>query len=394
MSIPSRREGPDESISHLPSDLLPLFSDSFVRSCDHYEEYIFRLALTVFRRAKLDVACEQPATTAEAIARAGLDERSARVPLDWILRELASRDVLHIEREQDVVRYRLRGPLPELSPDAIAEEQSRHDAGVLASYRIAALAAEHYPAVLRGEITGERALFGSNGIGAWLDYFASDNILYAISNEIGAFAAVRAFPERGGAILEIGGGLGSGTATLLDRLAAEGHSGSVTSYRFTEVSLRFLRHAQEILSARFSDRPLTFARLDMNRPFADGNAGEGAHALVYGVNTVHVAHDLAFTLAEIRKTLAPGGSLVLSECVRPFPERPIYVEFVFNLLEAFRSPKLDAEWRPNGGFLTPEQWTMALEANGFENVRIVPDIAALRDVNPSFIIAAIVASRA
>jgi hypothetical protein len=51
-------------------------------------------------------------------------------------------------------------------------------------------------------------------------------------------------------------------------------------------------------------------------------------------------------------------------------------------------------WRPNGGFLTPEQWTVALEANGFRNIEILPDIAALRDAYPSFLVAAITARRA
>jgi hypothetical protein len=72
----------------------------------------------------------------------------------------------------------------------------------------------------------------------------------------------------------------------------------------------------------------------------------------------------------------------------------VYVEFVFNLLDAFRDPVLVPEWRTSGGFLTPEQWTAALEANGFRNVQIVPDITAIRDVYPSFVVAAVVASKA
>jgi hypothetical protein len=67
---------------------------------------------------------------------------------------------------------------------------------------------------------------------------------------------------------------------------------------------------------------------------------------------------------------------------------------VFNLLDAFREPVLVPGWRPNGGFLTPEQWSGALEANGFRDVRIVPDIAVIRDFYPSFVVAAVVASKA
>jgi hypothetical protein len=71
---------------------------------------------------------------------------------------------------------------------------------------------------------------------------------------------------------------------------------------------------------------------------------------------------------------------------------PIHLEFVFNLLGSFRDPLLVPGWRPNGGFLAPEQWRAALEANGFTEVRIVPDIIAIRDAYPVSV-AAIVARR-
>ena len=86
--------------------------------------------------------------------------------------------------------------------------------------------------------------------------------------------------------------------------------------------------------------------------------------------------------------------LVATECVRPYTGQPIYIEFVFNLLESFQHPRLVPEWRPNGGFLTPEQWGRALEANGFRDVAFFPDVRAIRDAYPSFIVAAITARRA
>jgi SAM-dependent methyltransferase len=247
---------------------------------------------------------------------------------------------------------------------------------------------------LRGDTTGESVLFGPERIGAWFDYFSNDNVLYAISNTIGAIACDVSLPEAGGMILELGGGLGSGAEALLSRLSSKGRAASVSTYRFTELSIPFLRRGQKSLTAGFPDVPFAFARLDMNKPFAEAGVAPGAYALVHGVNTLHVATDLAFTLGEIRNALAPGGSLVISECVRPFPGQTVYVEFVFNLLEAFRKPVLEPAWRPNGGFLTPEQWTAGLLACGFGDVRIVPDIAALRETYPSFVVAAVSAARA
>ncbi len=115
--------------------------------------------------------------------------------------------------------------------------------------------------------------------------------------------------------------------------------------------------------------------------------------MIYGVNVLHVAKDLGKTLAELRASLRDRGLLVITECIRPFANAPLHLELVFNLLASFRDARLVPDWRPNGGFLTPEQWTAALEANGFDDVRVYPDIAAIRDAYPSCVIGAISARR-
>jgi len=71
----------------------------------------------------------------------------------------------------------------------------------------------------------------------------------------------------------------------------------------------------------------------------------------------------------------------------------IYVEFIFNLMETFRAPVLNSRYRPNGGFLTPEQWLDALQAAGFADVRMFPDIRRLRADFPDFCVGAVGASR-
>jgi SAM-dependent methyltransferase len=382
----SLRAGVDERASLLAPEILPLFGDDFVRSCDLYEEYVFRLTCRVARTTGLLAACARPATAAEAIARAGLDPRASEVPVDWILRMLASGGRLR----DDGDRYRALDDRPDLDPEELRIEQERHDPRALPSYTIAALAAEHYPAVLRGETTGERALFAAERLSVWASYFDNENVIYAIANTLAAMAADEAITGAAPSILELGGGLGSGADALCARFAA--HPG--TTYRFTEVSIPFLRRAQRTLGGKYPDVPFSFARLDMDRPFAEAGVAPGSFAHVHAVNSLHVAHDLAFTLGEIRSALCPGGTLVAGECLRPFPRQPVYIEFVFNLLEAFQRPKLVPDWRPTGGFLTPEQWHRALVESGFTDVRLLPDVVTIRDAYPSFIVAAITARRA
>jgi len=391
MPTETQRRRADERAALIPPEILPLFDDTFVGSCELMEEYVARLALTAFRSTGLEQACAGAVTVDEAVAGAGLAPDIARVPAAWLLATLAARGWIETV---DGVRYRALRPSPALDADEVLAAQTELDARCLPSYRIAALAAERYPAVLRGEIAGELALFDPEGVSAWPKYFSNANPLYAVSNAIGAIAAERALPARGGAVLELGGGFGSGAEALLARLDATGRGAEVASYRFTELVAMFLRRAERTLRARFAGRPLEFGALDINRPFGEAGVAPGSYALVYGVNVVHVARDLAATLGEIRTALGDGGMLVLAECVRPFPGRPVYVELAFNLLGAFRDPVLVPGWRPNGGFLTPEQWAAALEANGFADVRVFPDIAAIREVIPQFVVAAISARRA
>jgi SAM-dependent methyltransferase len=392
MPIASRRRQEDERPALLPPELLPLFDDEFVASCDLHEEYVARLALALFRSTGLEAACRTEATVEQAVARTGMAPAVARVPVAWILEVLAARGWLKSSARPDS-RYWLAHVLPELDPGEMLAAQEAHDPRCLPSYALAALAAEHYPAVLRGETTGEQALFGPEGISLWVKYFSNANPLYAISNAVGALGAERALSEdAAAAILEIGGGLGSGADALLERLHSAGRA-HVAAYRFTEISPLFLKRAQRTLSRRYPACPFAFAPLDIDRPLGEAGIVAGTCTLVYGVNVLHVARDLGFTLRELRDALAPGGVAVMSECVRPFAGTPVYLELVFNLLASFRDPVLVPAWRPNGGFLTPEQWGAAFAANGFTDVRIYPDIAAIRDAYPAFVVAAISARR-
>jgi SAM-dependent methyltransferase len=318
----------------------------------------------------------------------------ARLPVSWILALLASRD--WIVREAGVdgeIRYRLGQALPLLDPEEVRAAQQAHDPRCLPAYDISALAAAHYPDVLNGRITGEQALFGEAGIIPWVKYFSNDNPLYDISNKVGALAAAQASAAGTEAILEIGGGLGSGAIALLDHFESIGRTAQIGSYTLTEISPLFLKRAQRNLAARNPRCALRFAALDINQPFAPAGIAPGSVSMVYGVNVLHVARDLGKTLAELRGALRDHGLLVMTECIRPFANVPLHLELIFNLLGSFRDALLVPEWRPNGGFLTPEQWTAALEANGFRDVRIYPDIAAIRDAYPSCVIGALLARR-
>jgi SAM-dependent methyltransferase len=375
----------------LPPTLVPFFDGRFVRSDRLFDEYVRRLALEVVAETKLDAALLEWSTAADAAARTGLHRDVSLVPVAWMLAYLAARGHLARQDDRGVTRFRVACPLPVLDPVAVAAEQRAHDPACLPSYTLAETARRDYPAFLRGERSGEEILLAPRRLTLWTGYFSNDNPLYAVNNRVGA-AALGAWMPAGATILELGGGLGSATAVVLEHLETTGRVGAVR-YRFSELVLPFLRRAER-LRDRFAGADLTFEPLDMNRPFAEQGVAPETVNTVYAVNALHVAHDLLFTLGEIRRALPPGGQVVLAECVRPQPGQALYAEFVFNLMETFRAPKLHPVYRPNGGFLSAEQWSAALRAAGFRDVRVMPDIARVRDVAPQFSVAAIAATRA
>jgi len=378
----------------LPPELVPLFDASYVRLHLLYDEFIYRLVLQAVRETGLEPAMREPGTAREIAARATLEAEQALVPLDWMLRLLAARGLLEELPDGAAPRYRSLGSLPALDPAPVREEQRRHEPSWMPAYTLAETVARDYPAFLRGEATGEEVLFSPRRLRLWIDYFSNDNGLYVVNNRMAALAVEQWLPRSGGVILELGGGLGSGAVALLDRLEAAGRLGAIAEYRFTEFVPAFLRRGEQALRARLpGSARATFGPLDMNRAFGDQGVLPGSISVVYAVNTLHVAHDLDFTLGEMLRALEPGGRLIVSECVRSQPRQPIESEFVFNLTETFRSPRLHPLYRPSGGFLTPGQWKGAMEAAGFVDIRFLPDIVRVQAEAPRFIAAAIGASR-
>ena len=375
----------------LPAAVAPLFHERFVDSCSLLEEYVGRCVEGLARDWGLVEAAATAGDAEELAGRLGFASERAAAVLPWMLALLHRRGHLRRSGEEGGLRY-LRAEVPPANGglDEILDRQRRLDATALPAYDLADRAAASYPEFLSGGRRGEELLFEDSGLETWLRYFSPDNPLYAVSNHIGALAVETWLPRPSGRWLEIGGGAGSGALSLIASLRGNGGWEGLEAYRFTElVPVLLGRGRRALLAATGGDHRLEFGRLDMDRPFAEQGIEPASSALVYGVNTLHVAHDLAFSLAEIRRTLAPGGWLVVSECLRPWPGFPVYTEFAFLLLEAYRNPRLDPEMRPTFGFLTPEAWLRALDTAGFEDLRMLPDVPQLRESYPSLVIGAL-----
>jgi SAM-dependent methyltransferase len=392
--VAGRTEDLDTLLARIPDPAIrALFSHEFILCAEQFDRFTVESVLRLVHALELEEPLRAGASAADIVRQRGWAPR-AEIPIRWFLDKLAAAAYLETAGEDGGRRYRARDPLPPGDPEAPEARARAIEPGAAPAFAVVHAMVEHVPEFLRGEKTGEEILFAPTRLPLWFEYFSNDNLLYQINNRLGAEAVARALPAgRPAVILEIGGGSGSAALALGERLARDGAIGRIGGYRFTEIVPTFLRRAERAIRQRFPSLPIEFGRLDMNADFAAQGVAPGEADVVYAVNTVHIARDLGATLGRIREALRPGGVAIFSECVRPYPNQPIYVEFVFNFLENFTGVATDPETRPTHGFLTPENWRRAFAAAGFEAPEILPDVETLAKHYEDFFVAAVSARR-
>ncbi len=312
----------------------------------------------------------------------GLHPQS-RVPGEWMLQFLAEEGLLR--REED--RYHLDGPPPCVLEELRAAAEAACPGQGLNLDLLDSIRRQVLPFFREGR-PGEQLLFDLTTLPLWLSYFSNRNPEYHPNNLFALLALWDGLPE-GARVLELGGGAGSFAELLAAEAAREGWLARIAEYRFTDVTPTFLRKAQRELRSRAPGLPLSFQALDLNGSFEDQGLAPGGLDAIVGINVVHVAQDLEDTLRRLRALLAPGGRLILGECLKPDLARPIYLEFFFKFVKSFTEVKLDPEFRPVPGFLTPEAWDKALRHAGFKAVRRFPDTRALMAAYPTFYVGAL-----
>jgi SAM-dependent methyltransferase len=192
-------------------------------------------------------------------------------------------------------------------------------------------AAAEYPSFLRGATSGPAILLAGDGLRLWYDYFQSSNGLYRPLNAAAVHTVLGLLREgRGSRILEVGAGTGGATSHLLacwpDDLAAD------VEYTVTDTSPRLLRATRErVADDAPAEASLDFRRFDFDLPASQQRLAPQSFDIVFAVNAIHNAADLASTLRELRSLLRPNGALVLSESICGSGDL-VHQEFILNLL--------------------------------------------------------------
>lgn len=389
---PFELQSADPRVAPWLADYPPsLFCDRLYQSIEVLDNYSIDLAISIVGQLKLLDELREWRPPHELAQRCGLQSEFAPA-IEWLLRRLVAAG--GIEQESDAARFRFKKPLGPAKLAQLRKMAIAIDSTNATTLDLLDHAASIYPAVARGEQNAEEALFGPNGIGLWLAYFSNQNLTYAVNNWVGAIAAARCLEDRSELrILEVGAGGGSATEILLQWLTERGLASRIQRYVVTEPNAFFRRRAQRELTKHYPNLPLAWSALDINQPWASQGISDGEFDLVYGVNVLHVAKDLLFSLAQARSCLSDNGCLVIGECIRPFPDQVIYPELIFQLLSSYRDVILDPVFRPNAGFLTPGEWRSGFERAGFEQIELEPDIEHIRDFYSHFVTGAIRARR-
>jgi SAM-dependent methyltransferase len=367
----------------------PVFSERLYQSIELLERHSVEMAIDLARRLNVTDHLSEWRSVDELCGLLSF-QPSFKFALQWILERLAEIDCVEARTDGNIRLYRLRNALRKPDIETFRAATLQIDPANAATLDLLDQAASLYPAVARGEQSGDRNLLGPQGVPLWLNYFHNENLSYAVNNWVGAAAAAeRVSGRRALRILEVGAGPGSASEILLRLFDERGLLPRVERYLITEPNAFFLRSGQRKLARQYSGLPIEWSALNLDLPWSDQGINSGEFDLIYAVNVMHISRDLLFSLNEARSALASDGWLVIGECLRPYFNQPIYPELMFQILESFTNVQTDPEIRPNPGFLTAEHWRRAFTRAGFQRVDIAPNIDLIREIYPHFFTGAI-----
>ncbi|GGK91818.1 type I polyketide synthase [Nocardia jinanensis] len=184
----------------------------------------------------------------------------------------------------------------------------------------------------------------------------------ALGREVVRRLSDSADPRRTIRVLEVGGGTGGLTASLLPVLPADR-----CEYVFTDISPAFLASARE----RFAGHDFVDYRvLDIEHEPAAQGIDPATFDLVVASDVVHATADAKKTLLYLQDMLAPGGMLMLLEAT---PDNP-WLDLTFGLTEGWWSFR-DQRLRPRTPLLPASGWDELLRSLDFDEVVALGDPA-------------------
>ncbi|OHD09506.1 MAG: hypothetical protein A2086_16855 [Spirochaetes bacterium GWD1_27_9] len=337
--------------------------------------YLLRLIHDILKKTEIDLFLKNPITINDIIEKKGYSQ-NVFSSLKWMFDRLVLDGYLQINDD----KYSLTSKVMEYELDEIKNKSYKEAPDSIAAFNMLKLMADNYPDYLAGKKTGVDIIFSPENINITNEYY-SNNLFYNVHNIAGAKILNYDMEGRNNpTVIEIGGGLGGGTKQFLLQRLAENKKIDNFKYYFTDIANKMLRNTRkDLLLITPNLSAFDFKKLDFNISLKEQDFPENSADIIWGVNAAHVAYDLKVSLTQLYKTLKPGGSLIISETVRPIGNTMIQQEFILNTLQDYWKVKLD-DIRPRYGFMDWKFWINALEKIGFSKVETIPDMEKLEKI--------------
>jgi amino acid adenylation domain-containing protein len=230
----------------------------------------------------------------------------------------------------------------------------------------------NYGPALSGDIEAISVLYpeGELDLRGAEAFYAENSGQRTLYMEIVGEIATQAVRHKSGGkvrILEVGGGAGTMTLTLMSRLRD-----AQVEYWFTDIGKSFVLKAERRAQELGFDS-MRFSVLDISRDVVAQGFEPGGFDLVVGLDVVHATPHVRATVRNLKSLLAPQGLLCLLETVKS--QR--HVDMIWGLAEGWWYFE-DDDLRRHSPLLSIPQWIEILRAAGFSDVEAAPTEHAAR----------------
>lgn len=347
--------------------LKALFTSEYYKEYQAVEEYVEKITLSIFRKTGISSYLQQEYRTArDIISHFGFHFQSEPF-LSWALKYLELRNHLHSLESRG---HKMKTGLNDLGVEESRSRLLKCDPSAEIFVELIKRIELDIGVFFTGEKRGDEILFtGRDSLNLWNDYFNNGFQGYSVINSATAYGIAKWFSQgKPKSMLELGSGTSGGTIKVFQALLDNNLHRSIETILLTDIAPALLNLGEKNIKKQLKMPPgYEQEVLDINSHFKK-QLKRGRFDIVYGINVLHAAKDLGFTLKEIYDHLDRNGMVIMGESVRPYENRPMHSEILFNLLENYHSVRLDPESRPYHGYLTKERWIRHFEKAGFKDI--------------------------
>jgi SAM-dependent methyltransferase len=282
--------------------------------------------------------------------------------------EFLLRTVLDMLREEGYVAsqgeaWRVCRPCPEDETAKLQKQAREQCPDTSPLFECMERCHDHAASFITGEETGLDVLFPRGDMQLWEQMYREAMVL-AFYNDLITPALAQILDREGARILEVGAGVGG----VLQRVLPLLRERNIQEYRFTDLGKFFVRRMER---AHGRESFLKFAIVNLDLPLAEQGVEPASLDAIVGVNVVHAAREIEFSLRELRAALREGGHLLLSEGSPPQRGLRSRLEVVVGFLRGWWDVTL-TQYRPRPGFLLPSEWLELLRVCGYQGAVAVP----------------------